>query len=67
MKKFTKETKFIISLIIIAIIGMAVRAYGLWLTERVEQQTIESAILVESNEDGYTLSFNGQEYWYTFD
>lgn len=67
MKKFTKETKFIISFIIIAIIGMAVRAYGLWLIDKTEKQVIESAILVESNDQGYTLSFNGQEYWYTFD
>ena len=65
--KFNKETKFVIILILIAIIGLIFRAYGLWLTEKVTQQTIESAVLVESNEDGYTLSFDGQEYWYSFD
>ena len=67
MKKFNKETKFILTLIIIAIIGLVFRAYGLWLTNKVEQQVIESAVLIESNEDGYTLSFDGEEYWYTFD
>lgn len=28
---------------------------------------IEDAELVESDENGYTLSFNGEENWYTFD
>lgn len=67
MKKLNKETKFILTLIIITIIGLVFRAYGLWLTEKVRTETIESAILVESNDQGYILSFNGEEYWYTFD
>lgn len=67
MKKLNKETHFIFTLILIALIGLAIRAYGLWLIKTTEQRMIESAILVESNEDGYTLSFDGQEYWYTFD
>ena len=67
MKKFNKEEKFIIGLIIIAIIGIAINRYANWLIKTTEQQTIESAVLVESNEDGYVLSFNGEEYWYTFD
>ena len=66
MKKLNKETHFIFTLILIALIGLAIRAYGLWLIKTTEQRMIESAILVESNEDGYTLSFDGQEYWYTF-
>lgn len=66
MKK-NSEMKFIISLILIAIIGLVVRAYGLWLTEKVRTETIENAILVESDDQGYTLSFDGEEYWYTFD
>ena len=67
MKKLNKETHFIFTLILIALIGLAIRAYGLCLIKTTEQRMIESAILVESNEDGYTLSFDGQEYWYTFD
>ena len=31
------------------------------------QQAIEDAELVESNDEGYTLSFNGEVNWYTFD
>lgn len=67
MKKLNKEMRFILTLVIIAVIGLVFRAYGLWLTEKVEQQTIESAVLVESNDQGYTLSFDGEEYYYTFD
>lgn len=67
MKKLNKETHFIFTLVLIALIGLAIRAYGLWLIKTTEQRMIESAILVESNEDGYTLSFNGEEYYYTFD
>lgn len=66
MKKLNKEMRFILTLVIIAVIGLVFRAYGLWLTEKVEQQTIESAVLVESNDQGYTLSFDGEEYYYTF-
>ena len=30
-------------------------------------QAIEDTVLVESNEDGYTLSFNGEYHVYTYD
>lgn len=66
MKK-NSELKFILVLAIVAIVGLVFRAYGLWLIDKTEKQVIESAILVESNDQGYTLSFNEQEYWYTFD
>ena len=49
MKKLNKETHFIFTLILIALIGLAIRAYGLWLIKTTEQRMIESAILVESN------------------
>lgn len=29
-------------------------------------QAIEEAVLVSSNENGYTLSFNGEEHYYSF-
>ena len=67
MKKFNKEEKFIISLIIIAIIGIAINRYANWLIKTTEQRMIESAVLVESNENSYILSFDGEEYEYTFD
>ena len=35
--------------------------------EQVRQETIEEAVLVSSNKDGYVLSFEGEEHYYTFD
>ena len=35
--------------------------------EQVRQETIEEAVLVSSNEDGYVLSFGGELHSYTFD
>lgn len=66
MKK-NNEMKFVLILALIAIIGLIFRAYGLWLTEKVRIETIEAAVLVESNDQGYILSFNGEEHEYTFD
>ena len=34
--------------------------------EEVRNQTIEEAILVSIDNDGYTLSFNGEEHYYSF-
>ena len=34
--------------------------------ENVRQETIEEAILVSSDEDGYVLSFNGELHSYSF-
>ena len=35
--------------------------------EEIREKTIEEAVLVESNENGYILSFNGELHSYTFD
>ena len=61
--RINKEEKFIIILVIIAIIGITINRYANWLVKT----TIESAVLVESNDQGYVLSFDGEEYYYTFD
>ena len=34
--------------------------------EEIREKTIEEAILVSSNEDGYVLSFNGELHSYSF-
>ena len=34
--------------------------------EQVRQETIEEAVLVSSDENGYVLSFNGELHSYTF-
>ena len=67
MKHINKEEKFIISLIIIVIIGLGCVRFCYHLVEKTINETIENAVLVESNESGYTLNFYGQEYNYSFD
>lgn len=67
MKHINKEEKFIISLIIIALIGLGCVRFCNHLVEKTINETIENAVLVESNESGYTLNFYGQEYEYSFD
>lgn len=66
MKHINKEEKFVISLIIIVIIGLDCVRFCNHLVEKTIDQTIKNAVLVESNESGYTLNFYGQEYNYSF-
>lgn len=66
MKKLNKEERFIVKMLIVAMVGLLVARYGSWLTDKVRQQTIKEAVLVESNERGYILSFNGEEHVYTY-
>ena len=61
--KFNKEEKFIIRIIITVIISLMVIGYGKF----VRNQTIRSAELTAVTENGYTLSFEGEEHYYTFD
>ena len=60
--KFNKEERFIIRIIIIVIIGLMVIGYGKF----VRNQTIQSAELTGVTETGYTISFNGEEHYYSF-
>lgn len=62
-----KEYKFIALIIIIVIIGLGCVRFCNHLVEKTINETIENAVLVESNESGYTLNFYGQEYNYSFD
>lgn len=66
MKKLNKEYKFVLALVIIAIIGIMFSNFCNNLIEKTKQETIENAILVESNENSYVLDFYGQEYEYSF-
>ena len=56
------EMKFIKRLMVMVAIGLLFVAYGHWLTKTVREDTIKSATLVESSEDGYTISFDGEEH-----
>ena len=61
--KFTKEEKFMVKVLIIVLIGLMIRSYGLF----VREQTIRAATLTGVTENGYTISFEGEEHYYTFD
>ena len=67
MKHINKEEKFIALILTIVIIGLGCVRFCNHLVEKTINETIENAVLVESNESGYTLNFYGQEYEYSFD
>lgn len=61
--RFTKEEKFIALVLVTVIIGLMIRSYGLY----VRNQTIQSAELTGVTDSGYTISFESEEHYYTFD
>ena len=67
MKHINKEEKFIITLITIVLVGLSCVKFCNHLVEKTINETIENAVLVESDENGYVLNFYGQEYEYSFD
>ncbi len=62
-----KEYKFIALILAIVIISLGCVRFCNNLVEKTIDQTIKNAVLIESNESGYTLNFYGQEYNYSFD
>lgn len=60
--RFNKEEKFIIRIIIVVIIGLMVIGYGKF----VRNQTIRSAELTGVTDSGYSISFEGEEHYYSF-
>lgn len=69
----TNEIRSIIKLILASVItAFAVAGVIFAFTfeskmEEVRDQTIEEAVLVSSDENGYTISFGGELHSYTFD
>ena len=61
-----KEYKFIALILAIVLIGLGCVRFCNHLVEKTINETIENAVLVESNENGYVLNFYGQEYNYSF-
>lgn len=66
MKKLNKEYRFVLIIVIIAIIGILFSNFCNNLVEKTRQETIKNAVLIESDENSYTLDFFGEEYEYTF-
>ena len=61
--KFNKEERFIALVFVTVLIGLMFVAYGNY----IKKQTIQSATLTGVTDSGYTLSFEGEEHYYTFD
>lgn len=67
MKKINSEYKFIIRILILVAIGLMFVVYGNYLTKTVRNETIRSAELVGTTDDGYIISFDGEAHSYSFD
>lgn len=61
------EKKFVIRMLILVAVGIMFFTYGKYVTKVVRENTIKSAVLVESNEDYYTISFDGEEHIYYYE
>lgn len=61
------EKKFIIRMVILVAIGLMFFGYGKYITKTVREDTIKSAALVVTNEDGYVISFDGEEHVYNYE
>lgn len=60
--KFNKEERFIALVFVTVLIGLMFVAYGNY----IKKQVIQSAELVGLTETGYTISFHGEEHYYSF-
>ena len=60
--KFNKEERFIALTLVTVIIGLMFVAYGNY----IKKQTIQSAELTTVTENGYSISFEGEEHYYSF-
>lgn len=67
MKKINSEEKFLIRIIIFVAVGLMFVAYGKYVNKVVREETIQSATLVEVNDDGYIISFDGEEHIYDYE
>ena len=61
--KFNKEERFIALVFVTVLIGLMFVAYGNY----IRKQTIRAATLTAVTENGYSISFEGEEHYYTFD
>ena len=61
-----KEYKFVGLILVIFVLGMIAVNFCNHLVEKTKNEMIENAILVASNENGYVLEFEGEQYNYSF-
>lgn len=67
MKKINSEYKFIIRIIIFVAIALMFVGYGKYVDRVVHEETIRSAELIEVTDDGYIISFDGEEHVYDYE
>lgn len=67
MKKINSEYKFIIRILIFVAVGLMFVAYGNYVDRIVREETIQSAEFVEFTDDGYIISFDGEEHIYDYE
>ena len=61
--KFNKEERFIVLTLVTVLIGLMFVAYGNY----IKKQTIQLAELTGVTDSSYSISFEGEEHYYTFD
>ena len=62
-----KKMLLVLAIVFTVLIGIAFHLYGIWLVDRTTQRVIESAALVEIDDTGYVLDFDGDAHLYSFD
>lgn len=81
MENLNKETKINLMFVILFLVNVLFIKYTYWIEKNTKEEilsnipvlesvirakTIREATLVETNEEGYILSFDGEEYHYSF-
>ena len=66
IRNITNEEKFLAIIIATVLVGLIVRGHINKMVERATNKVITSAVLVESSNQHYILSFNGEEHYYSF-
>lgn len=64
--RITNEEKFLGIIAITVLVGLIIRGHINKVVERATSEVITSAVLVESSNQHYVLSFNGEEHYYSF-
>lgn len=67
MKKINSEEKFLIRIIIFVAVALMFVGYGKYMDKVVREETIKSAELIEVTDDGYIISFDGEEHIYDYE
>ena len=62
----TNEEKFLGIILITVLMGLIIKGHINKVVEKATNEVITSAVLVESSNQHYILSFNGEEHYYSF-